>query len=90
MVVAPVRVAGDVLRLPRPDSALELDYDLLTGEKEGDNRYRVSLVDGDGETLGWTATNSHRYARLRAGSPRFRVLNQWVRNQSAVGNWIHV
>ncbi len=69
----PQAMPGKQLRLPRPDSTLELEYDLLTGEKEDDNRYRLSLVDGDIEATGWTAANTHRYARLPAGARRIRI-----------------
>lgn len=65
--------AGELLRLPRPDSTLELEYDLLTGEKEDDNRYRVSLINGEVEATAWTALNTHRYARLPAGMERIRI-----------------
>jgi diguanylate cyclase (GGDEF)-like protein len=68
--VAPLAGA---LRLPRPDSTLELEYELLTGEKEGDNRYRVSLVNGDIEATNWDAANSHFYARLPSGTRRVRI-----------------
>ena len=70
---APVVAADGILRLPRPDSALELEYDLLSGEKEDDNRYRVTLVNGEIETTGWSPANSHRYARLPAGAQRIRI-----------------
>jgi diguanylate cyclase (GGDEF)-like protein len=69
----PLASPGDMLRLPRPDSTLELEYELLTGEKEDDNRYQVSLVDGDAEAGGWTVANAHRYARLPAGTQRIRI-----------------
>ena len=69
----PVAVDGGVLRLPRPGSTLELEYDLLSGEKEDDNRYRVTLVDGDNDASGWSAADSHRYARLPAGAQRIRI-----------------
>lgn len=65
-------VAG-VLQLPRPDSTLELEYDLLTGEKEDDSRYRLSMVNGEVGATGWSAANTHRYARLPAGAQRLRI-----------------
>jgi len=65
-------VAG-VLQLPRPDSTLELEYELLTGEKEDDSRYRLTLADGDSEAAGWRAENTHRFARLAAGTQRLRI-----------------
>ena len=64
---------GGVLRLPRPDSTLELEYDLHTGEKEDGNRYRISLIDGEVEATGWIAANAHRYTRLPAGAQRVRI-----------------
>ncbi len=74
----PVALAGGVLQLPRPSSALELEYNLLTGEKEEDNRYRVTLLDGGddgdgGRATAWSAANTHRYGRLPAGLQRLRV-----------------
>ena len=70
----PVAGANGVLQLPRPDSALELEYNLLSGEKEEGHRYRVSLLDGDDdEATAWNASNTHRYARLPAGLQRLRI-----------------
>ena len=67
------RVNG-VLQLPRPDSALELEYNLLSGEKEAGHRYRVSLLNGNGAAAtAWNASNTHRYARLPAGLQRLRI-----------------
>jgi len=69
----PVAPLAGALRLPRADSTLELEYELLTGEKESDSRYRVSLVNGDIEASGWDAANSHFYARLPAGMRHIRI-----------------
>ena len=69
----PATPDNGTLRLPRPDSALDLEYDLLSGEKEDDNRYRVSLVNGAVEGTGWNPANSHHYARLPAGNQRIRI-----------------
>lgn len=69
----PASPVNGVLQLPRPDSTLELEFDLLTGEKEDDSRYRVSLVNGAVEATGWAAQNTHRYAGLPAGKRRIRI-----------------
>ena len=69
----PVVHRDGTLRLPKPDSMLELEYDLLTGEQEDGNRYKVSLIDGEIESSGWAVANSHRYARLPAGAQRIRI-----------------
>lgn len=72
----PAALASGVLQLPRPDSALELEYNLLSGEKEEAHRYRVSLLNGEGDddaTIAWSASNTHRYARLPAGLQRLRI-----------------
>jgi diguanylate cyclase (GGDEF)-like protein len=69
----PVSRPHGLLRLARPDSTLEMQYDLLTGEKEDDNWYRVSLINGDVETTAWDAANAHLYARLPTGARRIRI-----------------
>ncbi|HWS77139.1 MAG TPA: diguanylate cyclase [Thermomonas sp.] len=69
----PVMPDAGVLRLPRPDSTLELQYDLFSGEKEDDSRYRVALVNGGVEATAWSPANTHRYARLPAGAQRIRI-----------------
>lgn len=69
----PASPRDGVLHLPRPDSTLELEYDLLTGEKEDASRFRLALVDGDAEATAWSAANSHRFARLPAGHQRLRI-----------------
>jgi diguanylate cyclase (GGDEF)-like protein len=69
----PVSSTAGVLQLPRPDSRLELEYDLLTGEREGGNRYRLSLVDNDTDAAAWSAENIRSFARLPAGLQRLRL-----------------
>jgi diguanylate cyclase (GGDEF)-like protein len=69
----PAMPAAGVLQLPNADSSLELEYDLFTGEKEEDNRYRVSLANVASGTTEWSAANNHRYARLPAGGQRIRI-----------------
>jgi hypothetical protein len=66
-------VVDGVLALPRADSALELHYDLLTGEKEAGSRYRVSLLGGEGGIGTWEPLESHAFARLPAGRQRVRI-----------------
>lgn len=68
-----VRAVDGVLSLPRADSALELHYDLLTGEKEAGSRYRVSLLGREGGTGTWEPLESHAFARLPAGRQRVRI-----------------
>jgi diguanylate cyclase (GGDEF)-like protein len=68
-----VRVVDGVLALPRADSALELHYDLLTGEKEAGSRYRVSLLGREGGIGTWEPLDSHAFARLPAGRQRVRI-----------------
>ncbi len=67
------RVVDGVLALPRADSTLELHYDLLTGEKESESRYRVSLLGGDDNVGTWEHLESHAFARLPAGRQRVRI-----------------
>ena len=69
----PARPVDGVLVLPRADSALELHYDLLTGEKEAASRYRVSLLGGDGAEGTWEHLENHAFARLPAGRQRVRI-----------------
>lgn len=70
----PAARTNGVLQLPRPDSALELEYTLLSGEKEAGHRYRVSLLNGHlDDATAWNASNTHRYARLPAGLQRLRI-----------------
>src|SRR5690606_13437955 len=72
----PARPIRGVLALPRADSTLELHYDLLTGEKEADSRYRVSLLGehGKGGAAGtWESLENHVFARLPAGRQRVRI-----------------
>ncbi|HQX94119.1 MAG TPA: diguanylate cyclase [Thermomonas sp.] len=69
----PLAPPDGVLRLPRPDSALELEYDLLSGDKEDHSRYRVTLVNGGIEAGDWQAANSHHFARLPSGSRVVRI-----------------
>lgn len=82
---APLRLAGllvdgealppvpGTIVLPRPDSTLELEYTLLTGEREDGTRYRVFHAGADGATPAWTTANSRRFARLPAGTQPIRI-----------------
>jgi diguanylate cyclase (GGDEF)-like protein len=68
----PASLANGELQLPRPDSTLAIGYDLLTGEKEAESRYRV-LAPGGERQPGWEALDAHVFANLPAGRQRIRI-----------------
>lgn len=70
---APAAQAQGVVRLPSADAPLELQYDLLTGESEDGNRYRVTLAGAHSADQAWSADNSRRYPHLPVGTHRLRI-----------------
>ena len=69
----PVAFNKTRLALPRPDSSLELHYDLLTGEQEAGNSFRVKVVGEDDPANGWQAADNHVFSRLPEGRQRIRI-----------------
>ena len=68
----PTTLADGELQLPRPGSALEIRYELATGEKEAASRYRV-MAPGESAQPAWEAADSHVFARLPAGRQHVRI-----------------
>jgi diguanylate cyclase (GGDEF)-like protein len=64
--------AGHALELPARSSTVELQFDLLTGEGERANEYRV--VDATANTdVPWTNENRHRLVNLADGPHELRI-----------------
>ena len=67
---AAAKLKDGVLVLPRAGSSLDLHYQQLTGEDEGQSRYRVRLP---GEAGSWTHDTSHAFSRLPSGRQRVLI-----------------
>lgn len=63
---------GMPLALPSRASRVELHFDLLTGEAEQGNEFRV-ISDRDAGKLTWSNDNHHRLANLDDGKHAFRI-----------------
>lgn len=68
----PVAANGQALALPSRSSAVELQFDLLTGEDERASEYRVVTGDASGRAA-WSNDNRHRLANLGDGPHQFRI-----------------
>lgn len=69
----PARMQAGVIQLPRPDSRLELRYNLLTGEREAETRTRFQLLDGDPAASPWETNDTLYITRLSSGRQRIRI-----------------
>lgn len=68
-----VPLPAGVLKMPAADSPLTLEYELLTGELESANRYRVSLVGVSPHTQDWQSDNIRHYPHLPIGRQRIHI-----------------
>ncbi len=68
----PVPAKGLPLVLPSRASSVELHFDLLTGESEQANEFRV-ISDRDAGEITWANDNRHRLANMGDGTHAFRI-----------------
>ncbi len=67
-----VPTIGQSFKLPARNSVVELQFDLLTGEDERANQYRIVEVPGRSDAP-WTTDNRHRLVNLGDGRHEFRI-----------------
>lgn len=68
----PLPAKGTPLALPSRASSVELQFDLLTGEAEQANEFRV-LSNHDAGEVAWSNNNRHRLANFADGAHELRI-----------------